>query len=358
MKKYNTLGIMSGTSLDGVDIAYCVFQEKANKWNFEIVKAQTFDYDKIWKEKLSLLHLKDAYSFVKTHSEYGHFLGDLVNNFLASNKLKPDFIASHGHTIFHRPEEKITFQIGDGVAIAAKTKLTVICDFRSLDVKLGGQGAPLVPIGDKLLFSQYDYCLNLGGFANISFDNELNERIAFDICPLNIVLNKIASELNLSFDDKGKIAKSGNLNPQLLSELDDLNFYKQKNPKSLGKEWVIKYFEPVLKKFKIPPADKLRTVSEHFAIQISKAISHTKSKKLLISGGGAYNDFMISRIKAQTNHRIHIPERTIIDFKEAMIFAFLGVLKMRGEINCLKSVTGASKDNSGGVIFNQFLSNK
>ena len=358
MKKYNTLGIMSGTSLDGVDIAFCVFQEQANKWNFEIVKAQTFDYDKIWKEKLSSLHLKEACSFVKTHSEYGDYLGELVNIFLANNNLKPDFIASHGHTIFHQPEKKITFQIGDGAAIAAKTKLTAVCDFRSLDIKLGGQGAPLVPIGDKLLFSQYDYCLNLGGFANISFDNELNERIAFDICPLNIVLNKIASELNLSFDDKGKIAKSGNLNPQLLSELDDLNFYKQKNPKSLGKEWVIKYFEPVLKKFKIPPADKLRTVSEHFAIQISKAISHTKSKKLLISGGGAYNDFMISRIKAQTNHRIHIPERTIIDFKEAMIFAFLGVLKMRGEINCLKSVTGANRDNSGGVVFNKCLSNE
>lgn len=358
MKKYNTLGIMSGTSLDGVDIAFCVFQEQANEWNFEIVKAQTFDYDKTWKEKLSSLHLKDAYSFVKTHSEYGDYLGELVNIFLANNNLKPDFIASHGHTIFHQPEEKITFQIGDGAAIAAKTKLTVVCDFRNLDVKLGGQGAPLVPIGDKLLFPQYDYCLNLGGFANISYDNEANERIAFDICPVNIVLNKIASEFNLAFDDKGKIAKSGNLNHQLLSKLDDLDFYKQKNPKSLSKEWVNKYFEPILKKYNIPLSDKLRTVNEHFARQISKVISHTKSKNLLITGGGVYNDFLISRIKAQTNHNIHIPENIIIDFKEALIFAFLGVLKMRGEINCLKSVTGASRDNSGGVVFNQGLSHE
>lgn len=358
MKEYNTLGIMSGTSLDGIDIAFCVFQEKANKWNFEIVKAQTFDYDKTWKKKLSSLHLKDASGFVKTHSEYGDYLGELVNIFLSNNNLKPDFIASHGHTIFHQPEEKITFQIGDGAAIAAKTKLMVVSDFRNLDVKLGGQGAPLVPIGDKLLFYQYEYCLNLGGFANISFDNEANKRIAFDICPVNIVLNKIASEFDLAFDDKGKIAKSGNLNPHLFSELEDINYYKQKNPKSLSKEWVNKYFEPILKKYKIPPSDKLRTVTEHFAKQITKAISRSKSKSLLISGGGAYNDFLISRIKTQTNHQIHIPENNIIDFKEAMIFAFLGVLKMRGEINCLKSVTGANKDNSGGVIFNQCLSNE
>ena len=343
---------MSGTSLDGVDIAFCVFQKKLNKWNFEIVKAQTFDYDNTWKEKLSSLHLSNAYGFVKTHSEYGDYLGKLVNIFLENNNLKPDFIASHGHTIFHQPEEKITFQIGDGSNIAAKTNLTVVSDFRSLDVKLGGQGAPLVPIGDKLLFSQYDYCLNLGGFANISFDNEGNERIAFDICPVNIVLNKIAADFDLAFDDKGKISKSGNLNPQLLLKLDDLNYYKQKNPKSLSKEWVIAHFEPILQKFKIPPSDKLRTLCEHFAKQISKSISHKKSKSLLISGGGAYNDFLISRIKAHSNHKIHIPEKTIIDFKEAMIFAFLGVLKIRGEINCLKSVTGAIKDSSGGVINN------
>jgi len=352
MKQYNAIGIMSGTSLDGVDIAFCVFQKKLNKWNFEIVKAQTFDYDNTWKEKLSSLHLSNAYGFVKTHSEYGDYLGKLVNIFLENNNLKPDFIASHGHTIFHQPEEKITFQIGDGSNIAAKTNLTVVSDFRSLDVKLGGQGAPLVPIGDKLLFSQYDYCLNLGGFANISFDNEGNERIAFDICPVNIVLNKIAADFDLAFDDKGKISKSGNLNPQLLLKLDDLNYYKQKNPKSLSKEWVIAHFEPILQKFKIPPSDKLRTLCEHFAKQISKSISHKKSKSLLISGGGAHNDFLISRIKAHSNHKIHIPEKTIIDFKEAMIFAFLGVLKIRGEINCLKSVTGAIKDSSGGVINN------
>ena len=352
MKQYNAIGIMSGTSLDGVDIAFCVFQKKLNKWNFEIVKAHTFDYDNTWKEKLSSLHLSNAYGFVKTHSEYGDYLGKLVNIFLENNNLKPDFIASHGHTIFHQPEEKITFQIGEGSTIAAKTKLTVVSDFRSLDVKLGGQGAPLVPIGDKLLFSQYDYCLNLGGFANISFDNEANERIAFDICPVNIVLNKIAAEFDLAFDDKGKIAKSGNLNPQLLLKLDNLNYYKQQNPKSLSKEWVISHFEPILKKFKIPPSDKLRTLCEHFAKQISKSISNKKSKSLLISGGGAYNDFLISRIKAHSNHKIHIPEKTIIDFKEAMIFAFLGVLKIRGEINCLKSVTGAIKDSSGGVINN------
>ncbi len=351
MNEYKVIGLMSGTSLDGVDVAFCVFKKKSNKWSFEIVKAETFPYENYWIKKLKNLHSKDVLTFVKTHSEYGCFLGKLTSLFLSKHKLKPDFISSHGHTIFHQPDKYITFQIGDGAAIAANTGLPVVCDFRSLDVKLGGEGAPLVPVGDKNLFSEYDFCLNLGGFANVSLDKK-GKRIAFDICPVNIILNELATELNKKFDDKGEIAASGTINKNLLTELNNLEFYKKLPPKSLSKEWLEKFFIPVINDYQIPIKDKLRTITEHITMKVSASTSNTNSKKILITGGGVFNEFLITRIKAQTNHQIITPDDRIIKFKEALIFAFLGVLRMRNEVNCLSSVTGASKDNIGGVVYN------
>ncbi len=351
MNEYKVIGLMSGTSLDGVDVAFCVFKEISGKWDFEIVKAETFPYENYWIKKLKNLHSKDALTFVKIHSEYGYFLGKLTSLFLSKHKLKPDFISSHGHTIFHQPDKSITFQIGDGAAIATNTRLPVVCDFRSLDVKLGGQGAPLVPVGDKKLFSEYDFCLNLGGFANVSFDKK-GKRIAFDICPVNIILNELASELNKKFDDKGEIAASGIINKNLLTELNNLEFYKKSPPKSLSKEWLEKFFIPVINYYQIPIKDKLRTITEHIAMQVSASTLNSSLKKIFVTGGGVFNDFLIKRIKAQTNHQIIIPDERIIKFKEALIFAFLGVLRLRIEVNCLKSVTGARKDNIGGVVYN------
>ena len=352
MNSYQVIGLMSGTSLDGLDIAFCLFNETNGKWSFKIKEAETIKYDKKWREKLSGAENKTAFEIALLNSEYGHYTGSQVNRFIKKNKIKADFVSSHGHTVFHQPDKKITFQIGSGAAIAAECKLPIVCDFRCLDVALGGQGAPLVPIGDKLLFSGYDYCLNLGGFANISFEHK-NQRTAFDICPVNIVINDLCKKLGKEFDNKGIIARKGKINRTLLSELNKLNFYHQKknHPKSLGKEWVVKHFYPLLNKYKLSIQDKLRTVYEHIAEQTARSTFKSQKSKILTTGGGVYNTFLIERIEALTNHKIIIPEKKIVEFKEALIFAFLGVLRMRNEVNCLKSVTGAAQDNIGGSVY-------
>jgi anhydro-N-acetylmuramic acid kinase len=264
--------------------------------------------------------------------------------------LKPDFIASHGHTIFHQPGRKLTSQIGKGSAIAAETRLPVVCDFRSLDVALGGQGAPLVPVGDMLLFSSYTCCLNLGGFANISYD-ESGRRIAFDICPANIVLNHFASQLHKACDENGDLARQGSLHQPMLDTLNNLPFYRMKPPKSLGKEWVLSEIHPVLQQFDLPVEDKLRTFVEHIAVQIAFAIRTDDSASMLVTGGGAFNSFLIERICEKTALRVMLPDLLTINFKEALIFAFLGVLRWREEINCLSSYTGADSDNIGGAVY-------
>ena len=262
---------MSGTSLDGLDIAYCIFIFEDGKWTYQITKATTIHYSAKWKIRLSTLQEKSALELTKTNVEYGYYIGDQVNKFIKENKFQPDFIASHGHTIFHQPNDRFTLQIGDGNAIAATTSLPVIYDFRSLDVALGGQGAPLVPIGDRLLFSNFDFCINLGGFANISFEKE-NQRIAFDICPVNIVLNELAIAENKSFDEGGKLAESGEVNITILAELNELKYYKMKAPKSLGREWVEENIFPIFSKYKVSNIDLLTTFTEHIAVQISNTI--------------------------------------------------------------------------------------
>ncbi len=365
---------MSGTSLDGLDIAFCEFVrtklrtpsfcgEKNKNWKHRILHAETIKYNKEWKGKLSSAFTKSKIEILKLNIEYGEFIGEKVNGFVKKYKLKPDFISSHGHTIFHQPEKKLTLQIGDGKTISKICKLPVVCDFRSGDVALGGQGAPLVPIADKFLFSDSDFCLNLGGIANISYTSPLRPspngeglgvRFAFDICPVNIVLNDLANKLGKEFDKNGKIASQGKINNKLLSQLNDLSFYKTNPPKSLGREWICNYFFPVFDSFSISIQDKLRTVVEHIAIQISSTVNcqlPTANCQLLATGGGAYNSFLIKRISAHTKCKVILPQDKMIQFKEAMAFAFLGVLRMRNEINILKSVTGAKKDSSGGKIY-------
>lgn len=341
-KEYTTIGVMSGSSLDGLDIVAVKFT-KSDKWSFEILEGDTFPYTMAWRQKLIKAHQLKALDFLLLHKEYGKFIGEMINNFLEDSELKVDLIASHGHTIFHQPDKGITFQIGDGYSIAAETKKTVVSDFRSMDVALGGQGAPLVPVGDMLLFNEYNYCINLGGFANISYD-QAGKRYAFDICPVNTVINYYSNILNLDYDRDGKIGNSGILNPELLNKLNNLRFYNSISPKSLGIEWVMKEFIPIVESYNIPIEDKMRTLYEHIAIQISLSTTFKKDSKILITGGGAYNTFLIKLIRKRINHTIVIPDEKIVDFKEAMIFAFLGVLRSRNEFNCLASVTGAKSD--------------
>ncbi len=341
---------MSGTSLDGVDLAHVKFLKK-DKWTYEILETETISYSEEW-----LLILKSAVNFSSTelsqlNVDYSHLLAQMINNFIFKNKTKDiDAVCSHGHTILHKPNLRYTLQIGNLPIISILTKQNVVCDFRVQDVEFGGQGAPLVPIGDQLLFSEFDYCLNLGGFSNISFD-ENGTRIAFDISPVNTVLNFYSNSLGFNYDNKGEIAKSGNLNLELFQKLNELEFYSSDYPKSLGIEFVNEFVLPLIELFKIPTKDKLNTFAEHVALQISRIVTK-KSASLLISGGGVYNDFLIQRIKFYLpKNKIVIPDKKEIEFKEALIFAFLGVLKLRDETNVLRSATGAKQDHSSGKIY-------
>ncbi len=343
--KISALGIMSGTSLDGVDLAFCRFNY-SNKWQYEITEAQTIAYSSEWTNKLKNASSLGVNDFLLLHNEYGRFIGSLVNEFLAG-KNKPDLICSHGHTVFHQPDKMFTFQLGNGASIAASTGITTVSDFRNLDVALGGQGAPLVPIGDKLLFQEFDYCMNLGGFANISYDRN-GQRIAFDVCPVNIVLNALASEKKLPFDNDGKIGASGKINETLLKSLDSLEYYHQPWPKSLGREWVEQRITPLLASSGLTIEDQAATYYEHICNQISDTAS--SSGKILFTGGGSMNSFLMNRIRSKICCEMVIPDEILINFKEALIFAFLGVLSYSGQINCLSSVTGAKSDSITGTI--------
>jgi anhydro-N-acetylmuramic acid kinase len=342
------IGLMSGTSLDGIDLAYVKFTQTKESFYYSIIHSETFKYSEEWIHRLKNAFSDDKKLISKLDTEYGSFLGGIINTFILKNDItKIDLIASHGHTIFHKPDEGITVQIGNGDVISKATGLKVIYDFRTQDVTLGGQGAPLVPIGDELLFSKFKYCLNLGGFANISFHND-GERIAFDICPVNIVMNHYANKLGLAYDNKGSVASRGIIHTPLLVELNALPYYSESAPKSLGFEFVIENIFPAIDKYKLSEQDILRTFIAHVVQQIKSKI-YLKGK-LLISGGGTYNIFLIQELQKQISNTIHIPDDTLIDFKEALIFALLGTLKNQNKVNCLKSVTGASKDHSSGKI--------
>jgi anhydro-N-acetylmuramic acid kinase len=349
-KMYSVIGLMSGTSMDGVDIAYCEFNETNNSWFYRIIYAETSEYDEYWKNQLSNADKLSAAELNETNINYGHFLGRLSKSFISKYNIAPYFIASHGHTVFHRPENGITLQIGSGAALAAEVKIPVICDFRSLDVALGGQGAPLVPIGDKLLFGDYNACLNIGGFANISYEKN-DRRIAYDICPANIVLNYYAEKLGKPFDANGDNARKGKTDIGILNKLNEIEFYKAQSPKSLGKEWVKDNFLKITEKSEIVIEDILCTLTEHISYQIAREIENNELKKVLFTGGGTFNKFLIESITSKCKSEIIIPDIMTINFKEALIFAFLGVLRYRNEVNCLCSVTGACRDNCGGAIY-------
>jgi len=349
------IGLMSGTSLDGVDLALCKFNGKGNEISFEFIVGETYPYSAKWKNRLSTLTEKSALEYVATDHELGHLFGVMISDFIKKHKISPELISSHGHTIFHQPQKGFTSQIGHGAQIHAQLNLPVICDFRTIDVALGGQGAPLVPIGDELLFSNYDFCLNLGGISNISFI-ENNQRIAFDISPANMILNHLAEKAGFSYDKDGELAKKGNIIPDLLQEWNELSFYKQKHPKSLGKEWFEEKFLPILLKYEQYSVEDLsKTACIHISDQISNIILGQNKEKstLLITGGGTYNKTLISilkdQIKSQTS--IVILNNEIIDFKEAIIFGLLGYLKVIGQKNTLAPVTGAKADSIGGALY-------
>ncbi len=341
---------MSGTSLDGIDLAECSFEvSPSGTWNFQLGKSETLPYPDEWKSRL-----KEAVHFSRgrLHSlnkEYTAYLGKCIHDFIVENKLSGlDAVCSHGHTILHQPHNGITLQIGNLPEIVDYVQKQVVCDFRLQDVALGGQGAPLVPIGDRLLFGNYDYCLNLGGFANISSEVE-GQRIAYDVCPVNIVLNPLAEKLGLPYDEDGKLAASGNLDQELFQKLNDLPFYKMVPPKSLGLEWVQEHVFPLLRTSEANVRDQIHTVTEHIAFQLSNAFA--EGATILTTGGGAYNTYLLKRIQHYKKLNLVVPETTLIEYKEALVFGLLGVLRLRNEVNCLSSVTGATKDHCSGIVY-------
>lgn len=349
MESYVSIGVMSGTSLDGLDLVACRFTFDQS-WNYEILKSLTIPYSHKWVTKLSTATELNALDFAFLNNDLGKFIGKQVTEFCADLPQKPDLVSSHGHTIFHQPENMLTVQIGSGASIAAYTGFRTACDFRTLDVALEGQGAPLVPIGDELLFGEFDFCLNLGGIANISFSED-GERKAFDICPANMAFNHFIKELGYEYDLDGNCGRTGQVQEELLRLLNDLEFYQQKGPKSLGREWFENDFLPLIHSFQLAPNDILRTLYEHVSDQICLAVDQYPKGRMLITGGGAHNVFLIELFSEKTKHKTVVPSSLIIDFKEAIIFAFLGVLRLREEANCIKSVTGANHNHSGGVIY-------
>jgi anhydro-N-acetylmuramic acid kinase len=348
-KQTNIIGLMSGTSLDGLDIAYCEFINNDGEYQIQQVITHEIGYSSLWKKRLSEAHLLSAEEFVRLDHDFGRFLGKETSAFIYQHNLEVHYISSHGHTVFHNPKEGYTTQIGHGADIMSETGIDAIYDFRASDVALGGQGAPLVPAGDELLFDKYDYCLNLGGFANISYKNNENKTVAFDICPVNFVINYLVGKLGEEYDESGRLGSSGTIIPGLLNELNNLPFYRRKPPKSLGREWVEKNIFPLLNDKNQDIKDVLRTFYEHLAVQINNALTVKYDQSLLITGGGAKNTFLIDRLSHYISGKIIIPEEQIISFKEAIIFAFLGLLRTEEKPNCLCKVTGSQRNNVGGA---------
>ena len=347
MKTYFAIGLMSGTSLDGLDICYAKFQNITN-WEFEILKTETIPYSPEWKNRLQNAILLSAEDLLALDKEYGFYLGEKTQEFISKNNIVDlDFIASHGHTVFHQPQRKFTLQIGDGRAIKLTTKKPVIYDFRSQDVLMGGNGAPLVPIGDELLFSQYDACLNLGGFSNISLQKN-HQRIAFDISPVNVVLNYFAGKLGKNYDENGDFARNGAINFKILEQLNALTFYQKPAPKSLGVEFVNSEIFPLLKDE--IPENIIATFTEHIAEQIAKVFNDNQLKTVLVTGGGTFNTYLLDKIREKSQTELIVPDENIINFKEALIFAFMGVLRLRNEINVLCPATGSSENHCSGIL--------
>lgn len=359
MKTYRVIGVMSGSSMDGIDLAYCTITSDNGVYTYEMGICETIEYDEVWRLRLSQLRKADSLAYSKTDVFYGHYIGHLIKNFIKDNQLEVDLIASHGHTVFHYPEEMITRQVGDGSAISAITGLPVVSDFRSMDVAKKGQGAPLVAIGDQLLFNDYDCCLNLGGFANIS--GKIGEyRVSYDICPANILLNRVARDLNQDYDKDGEIAAEGTINYKLLEELNAIDYYSMPFPKSLNRDWINNELWQIVKEGeKLKPSDKMKTFVDHIAIQIGQSVDYLTrkeptGKKVLVTGGGAFNAVLMDHIRTHSPAEYVVPDEKMVKFKEALIFALMGVLRMENQVNIVKTFTGAKSDSVSGRLDGDF----
>lgn len=356
---YKVIGLMSGSSLDGLDIAYVHLNEVRSQWTYEIVHVDCVPYTKEMTDKLRNVQQMDVVDYLRFHTAYGRFLGESVNDFIKKNNIEHQvhLIASHGHTVMHEPQNNTSGQIGDGASIAAVTGLPVVSDLRNMDVALGGQGAPIVPIGDKLLFGQYDYWLNIGGIANITVPHN-GETLAYDVCPANQILNGLAGMVGLEMDKDGALARKGELQLDILADLNDEPYYLQTPPKSLSNEQAKQLVFPKLLQSKNELNDLLSTTTQHIVDKIAEAVQqHPTGKEksvLLATGGGALNTYLMECLKeelAKHNTDLHIPDTDTVQYKEAVVMALIGILRFREETNVLSSVTGAKRDSISGALW-------
>jgi len=342
---------MSGTSLDGLDLCLTRFWSKKKQWKYEIVEAATLQYSDSWLERLIQAPDSTAEELHLSDREFGHYLGALSKQFLQSHREEADLIASHGHTIFHQPEQKMSVQIGHGAFIAASSGIDVVSDFRANDTAYGGEGAPLVPLAEKWLFKSHKSFLNVGGIANLSVHADDGQVLGFDVCPANQVLNWISRRFfDKEYDDYGKLAAKGKLIPELLKSLNQLDFYDKAPPRSLGREFVEMKILPLLENYS-DGKNLLHTYTQHMVYQIATCIAEFRAEPpVFLSGGGVHNHFFIESLK-ETGVKVFLADDKLIDFKEALCFSLLGLLRMHALPNSLASVSGASKDSVGGSHF-------
>ncbi len=350
---------MSGSSLDGLDIVFTTLEENRGQWKFDILEAECIPYDEQWVNRLSHASQLSVSEFLKLNTAYGRYIGDKVNGFIKQYNIEHQvhFIASHGHTVFHEPENHTTSQIGEGATIAAVTGLPVISDLRNLDVALGGQGAPIVPIGDKLLFGNFDYWLNIGGIANITVRDK-DSLLAFDICPANQILNALAQREGKEYDDEGELAKRGQILTGILEQLNNQGYYSQQPPKSLSNEAAKQLGFPLLLESEHDNKDRLRTMVQHICDQVAEAVKKYPSGKeqsqMLVTGGGALNNFLTEQLRETLkplNVNPVVPYEQVAKFKEALVMALIGALRWREETNIMSGVTGASRDSISGALW-------
>ena len=349
-KAIHCIGVMSGTSIDGVDIAHCSFEAIENKWQFQIHHADCLPYSELWQNRLVKLHEQSAEVFAKTNVYYGHFLGQCVQQFIKKYEIQDKFslVSSHGQTIFHNPSKGYTIQIGHGAAIAKECGLPVVCDLRTSDMAYGGQGAPIVPLGEKFLFPNLQQFVNIGGISNCSLHTN-EQTIGYDVCMGNLLLDELASRVGKAYDNNGEMAASGAIHKELLADLNAHSYFAKSYPKSLDAEEVLNEFLPLVDAYSIPIEDQMATIVEHIAVQLSSALH--SNYKTMVTGGGALNSFLVKRLQSHFSNEIILPETEIIENKEALIIAFLGLLRLNKQENVLASVTGANKNTINGALY-------
>lgn len=341
------IGVMSGSSLDGLDLALCSFVHDAGRWTGRIDRARTEPFPPDLQERLRGAMDATALEAARLHRDLGDHIGRACRAMAAGGTVH--LVSSHGHTLFHRPAEGLTAAIGCGARIAVRSGIATVCDLRSTDVALGGQGAPLVPLAERLLFPGREAFLNLGGIANLAVHRQ--GTVGYDVGPCNQALDLLAREAGRPYDADGALARAGTVNDRLLAALEALPFYRQAPPRSLGREWFEAEMRPLIDVPGLPLVDRLRTVSEHVALRIAAELERHGVREVLVTGGGAHNTLLLERMRALSGAVLEVPGPLLVDFKEAYLFALLGLLRWRGEANAAASVTGAGRDSVGGALY-------